>query len=148
MNSIPAFSDIFNTAPLYENSNAIVTAPLVVNDTKEQDQEDDYQLARKTMRGLLEKGETAIEEILTLAKSSEHPRTYEVTGQLIKTLSDVSKDLIGLQKQIKDINKDTGGVAPQIGNQTNNVFLGSTHELMQLIKRKSAELDDDTIIDQ
>jgi hypothetical protein len=100
------------------------------------------------MRGLLQKGETAIEEILTLAKSSEHPRTYEVTGQLIKTLSDVSKDLIGLQKQIKDINKDTAAALPQIGNQTNNVFLGSTHELMQMIKRKSAELDDDTIIDQ
>ena len=148
MNSIPTFSDIFNTEPLETNSNAIVSAPLVVNDTKEQDQEDDYQLARKTMRGLLQKGETAIEEILTLAKSSEHPRTYEVTGQLIKTLSDVSKDLIGLQKQIKDINKDTAAALPQIGNQTNNVFLGSTHELMQMIKRKSAELDDDTIIDQ
>jgi hypothetical protein len=148
LNSIPTFSDIFNTEPLETNSNAIVTAPLVVNDTKEQDQEDDYQLARKTMRGLLQKGETAIEEILTLAKSSEHPRTYEVTGQLIKTLSDVSKDLIGLQKQIKDINKDTAAAFPQIGNQTNNVFLGSTHELMQMIKRKSAELDDDTIIDQ
>ena len=67
------------------------------------DIEDDYDLARRTLREVITKGSSALDDALMLARSSEHPRAYEVTGQIMKTVSDVAKDLLALQKQKQDI---------------------------------------------
>jgi hypothetical protein len=141
MKNIENLNDIFNINPMDETENE--NLPSIhenLNATKAMDQEDDYQLARQTMRKLLLKGEDTLEELINLSKNSEHPRSYEVTGQFIKTLSDVSKDLLGLQKQVKELQADD---PVQIGTQNNVVFAGSTSELMKLLGKK-----DDNIIDQ
>jgi len=97
MKNIENLNDIFNINPMDESENKnLPSMPENFNTTKSMDQEDDYQLARQTMRKLLLKGEDTLEELITLSKNSEHPRSYEVAGQFIKTLSDVSKDLMGL----------------------------------------------------
>jgi len=141
MKNIENLNDIFNINPMDESENVnLPSIPENLNATKAMDQEDDYQLARQTMRKLLLKGEDTLEELITLSKNSEHPRSYEVTGQFIKTLSDVSKDLLGLQKQVKELQADD---PVQIGTQNNVVFAGSTSELMKLLGKK-----DDNIIDQ
>jgi hypothetical protein len=141
MKNIENLNDIFNINPMDEIENAnLPSIPENLNATKAMDQEDDYQLARQTMRKLLLKGEDTLEELISLSKNSEHPRSYEVTGQFIKTLSDVSKDLLGLQKQVKELQADD---PVQIGTQNNVVFAGSTSELMKLLGKK-----DDNIIDQ
>ena len=134
---------IFNIEETIQSNTDIMKVSETFNSNKELDQEDDYQLARNTMRSLLIKGEDTLNEISNLAKNSEHPRTYEVTGQMIKTLSDVAKDLIGLQKQVKElqINQDV----PKIGTQNNVVFAGSTHELMKILGKKD---DNSSTIDQ
>jgi len=123
-----------------ENLNALFnieptqTTDLVLpSSNREDDKDDDYQLARQTLRKLIIKGEDTLDEMINLAKNSEHPRTYEVAGQLIKTMSDVAKDLLHLQKQVKDIETPSKNQG-QIGNQTNNVFVGSTEELLKLLK--------------
>jgi len=142
MKNIENLNDIFNINPMDETENTnLPTIPENLNATKAMDQEDDYQLARQTMRKLLLKGEDTLEELISLSKNSEHPRSYEVTGQFIKTLSDVSKDLLGLQKQVKELQAEDDPV--QIGTQNNVVFAGSTSELMKLLGKK-----DDKIIDQ
>lgn len=102
-----------------------------ISQDKEMDQENDYQLARQTMRKLLIKSETTLDDLLELSKNSEHPRTYEVAGQFIKTMSDVSKDLLLLQKQVKDLKKDD---PIKIGTQNNMVFNGSTADLFKMLK--------------
>jgi len=141
MKNIENLNDIFNINPMDETENTnLPSIPENLNATKAMDQEDDYQLARQTMRKLLLKGEDTLEELISLSKNSEHPRSYEVTGQFIKTLSDVSKDLLGLQKQVKELQADD---RVQIGTQNNVVFAGSTSELMKLLGKK-----DDNIIDQ
>jgi len=141
MKNIENLNDIFNIDPMVETENTnLPSIPENLNATKAMDQEDDYQLARQTMRKLLLKGEDTLEELISLSKNSEHPRSYEVTGQFIKTLSDVSKDLLGLQKQVKELQADD---PVQIGTQNNVVFAGSTSELMKLLGKK-----DDNIIDQ
>jgi hypothetical protein len=141
MKNIENLNDIFNINPMDETENRnLPSIPENLNATKAMDQEDDYQLARQTMRKLLLKGEDTLEELISLSKNSEHPRSYEVTGQFIKTLSDVSKDLLGLQKQVKELQADD---PVQIGTQNNVVFAGSTSELMKLLGKK-----DDNIIDQ
>jgi hypothetical protein len=139
MKNISKLSEIFNIEENIESKTEIQ----VTEKNKQFDTEDDYQLARQTMRKLLLRGDDTLEEIINLAKNSEHPRTYEVAGQLMKTLSDVSKDLLGLQKQVKEIENVNGTSAQQITTQNNVVFAGSTHELMKLLGKK----DDGNTID-
>lgn len=137
MKEISKLNEIFNLEKTEE------TALVPIESNRNFDKEDDYTLARQTMRKLLIKGEDTLDELINLAKNSEHPRTYEVTGQLMKTLSDVSKDLLGLQKQIKELEND-GNPNQNIGTQNNVVFAGSTHELMKLLGKK----DGNNTIDQ
>lgn len=108
---------------------------------RETEKDDDYQLARHTLRNLIMKGEDTLDEMINLAKNSEHPRTYEVAGQLIKTMSDVAKDLLTIQKQVKEIEAPSKN-SNQIGNQTNNVFVGSTEELIKLLKKEDLKTID------
>ena len=49
--------------------------------------EADYKYQRQTFYTLVEKGSTAIDGILELAKEGEHPRGYEVAGNLIKQVA-------------------------------------------------------------
>ena len=75
------------------------TLPIIVeNDVEEYDDiEKDYRLQRDTFHTLVEKGSTAIDGILELAKEGEHPRGYEVAGNLIKQVAEVAEKLGDLQ---------------------------------------------------
>jgi hypothetical protein len=137
MKNIQNLNEIFNIDSMPELDTNLPMIPAPMNTSKEADQEDDYQLARQTMRKLLVKGEDTLDELINLSKNSEHPRTYEVAGQMIKTLSDVSKDLLNLQKQVKDLKQDEGGSNAPIGTQNNIMFAGSTDELMKLLNSKT-----------
>ena len=95
------------------------------------------------MRNLIYKSENTLDDMIELAKNSEHPRTYEVAGQLIKTVSDVAKDLIELQKKVKDL-KDGDPVSAKNVTNNNVVFAGSTAELFKMLKNK----DDGKTIEQ
>ncbi|NDB82729.1 MAG: terminase [Alphaproteobacteria bacterium] len=112
-----------------------------ITSSKINDQEDDYQLARTTMRKLLIKGEATLDDIIDLARNSEHPRSFEVTGQLIKTMSEVAKDLIGLQKQVKDL-QDKPEEKQAIGTQNNIMFAGSTTDLLKMLKNDNSKTID------
>lgn len=98
--------------------------------------DEDYEYARKNLKGLIENGKVAMENIIFLAKEGESPRAYEVVGQLIKTLADTNKDLLELGKKAKEARgKDRHNEsAPQ--HVTNALFVGSTAELQKLIKGK------------
>ena len=132
MKNMENLNALFNIEPTQ------TTALVLPSSNREDDKDDDYQLARQTLRKLIIKGEDTLDEMINLAKNSEHPRTYEVAGQLIKTMSDVAKDLLSLQKQIKDIDAPSKNQG-QIGNQTNNVFVGSTDELLKLLKKEDGK---------
>ena len=93
----------------------------------------DFDAGRNELYKLLEKGSTAIDGILALAKEGEHPRAYEVAGQLIKTVSEVSQNLLDLQEKLKKI-KDVPNTGPK--SVTNALFVGSTTELTKLLKEK------------
>ena len=79
-----------------------------------------------------------IEDIVDIAKQSESPRAFEVVTNLIKTLADANKDLMELAKKNKELNKDDQkDNGPQTVN--NNLFVGSSAELLKMIKDKSNE---------
>ena len=92
----------------------------------------DFDTGRGELYNLLEKGNTVIVGILALAKVGEHPRAYEVAGQLIKTQSEIAQNLLDLQDKLKKL-KDVKGDSPK--NVTNALFVGSTTELQKMIKK-------------
>jgi hypothetical protein len=94
--------------------------------------ETDTDFARKNIRELIQKGGNAIDDLLQVAKHSESPRAYEVAANLIKNLSDLNKDLLEVQKRKKDLVADKG--SSKDVNIDKAVFVGSTAELMKLIK--------------
>ena len=97
---------------------------------KSQEQSSDYKYSREVFYGLVERGQDAIEGILDIAKESEHPRVYEVAGQLIKTVSETTEKLIDLQAKMKELDKD-GSLPNKVQN---NLFVGSSTELQRLLK--------------
>jgi DNA-binding ferritin-like protein len=100
-------------------------------DTMVDDIEDDYKYQRDNFYNLVEKGSQAIDGILELAKESEHPRTYEVAGQLIKSVAEVAEKLGDLQEKMRKL-KEVPNNAPK--NVTNALFVGSTKELQKMLK--------------
>ena len=100
---------------------------------EEKDPEIDFETGRKNLYNLIDKGNEAIDGILNLAKEGEHPRAYEVAGQLIKTVSEVSQNLLDLQDKLKKV-KDIPDKGPK--NVTNALFVGSTTELQKMLKEK------------
>jgi len=98
-----------------------------------EDVEKDYLYQRDTFYALVEKGSVAIDGILEIAKEGEHPRGYEVAGNLIKQVAEVTEKLGELQEKMKRL-KEVPNNAPK--NVTNALFVGSTSELQKLIKNK------------
>ena len=99
----------------------------------EGDIERDYEYQRENFYNLVEKGSAAIDGILELAKESEHPRTYEVAGNLIKQVAEVTEKLGDLQEKMRKL-KEVPNTAPK--SVTNALFVGSTAELQKMIKGK------------
>lgn len=107
-----------------------------VSAPKEVDIDDDYQYARNNLRGLIENGKEIMQNIIFVAKESESPRSYEVVGQLIKTLAETNKDLLDLAKKSKDLKAEDKPAGGGDTNINNALFVGSTAELQKLLNNK------------
>ena len=130
LNEVLVIAEVDKT---YENEvlpKKISTEVMVPED---KDPDIDFETGRKNLYNLLDKGNEAIDGILNLAKEGEHPRAYEVAGQLIKTVSEVSQNLLDLQDKLKKV-KDIPDKGPK--NVTNALFVGSTTELQKMLKEK------------
>ena len=97
------------------------------------DAQADYEYQREQFYKLVDRGSVAIDGILELAKEGEHPRAYEVAGQLIKNVAEVTEKLGDLQKKMKEL-KEVPETGPK--NVTNALFVGSTTELQKMLKGK------------
>lgn len=106
--------------------------------------EDDFDQARQTLKNLISKGEQALDGMMDVARQSDHPRAYEVTGQLIKTVAETAKDLLALQKAKKDIQGPEERPQQAIGTQNNIVFAGSTTDLIKALRNKGENVIDAT----
>lgn len=92
----------------------------------------DYEYARTNFYNVIESGTEALEQMLEVAKASEHPRAYEVVATIMKTLIDSNKELVAMSsKKVKD-----DEIVPESNKPVtnNNLFVGSTAELQQLLK--------------
>lgn len=125
---------VLDIEPTEIKSEIVKSESVLVLKPQETDQlQKDYEYSRGQLYSIIEKGQEAINGILELAQESDSPRAYEVAGQLIKNVGDVTDKLLDLQKKMKDINKEEKGVTPT--SVTNNaVFFGSTTELQKFLK--------------
>jgi hypothetical protein len=124
-------NEVLEIADLPEK--VIKTTPKVPRPKENEDVDSDYKYSRENLYNLVERGQDAIDGILDLAREGEHPRAYEVAGQLIKNVGEVTEKLLQLQEKMKKL-KDVPNKAPK--NVTNALFVGSTTELNKLLKGK------------
>ena len=96
----------------------------------------DYDYSRETYYELIEKGKDALENMIEVARESEHPRAYEVLSGMIKNVSDVNDRLMDLNKKQKQM--DEKEEVKQVENQQNNYFLGSTSDIQKMLKQDDA----------
>tara|TARA_Y100000034_G_C6852669_1_gene387009 strand:- start:909 stop:1340 length:432 start_codon:yes stop_codon:yes gene_type:complete len=118
--------EIIDPKPLPERA-------LTTLDARSDEVDIDYKYSRENFYNLIERGQDAITGILDLAKEQEHPRTYEVAGQLIKTVSEVTERLADLQEKMQRL-KEVPDKGPS--HVTNALFIGSTKELQSLISKE------------
>ena len=126
------FEQIFN---LPDSPPLIKDVEVLKPDTKNDDIESDYRYARENLYNAIERGSDALEELVEIAKQSQSPRAFEIVGQMIKTLTDSNKDLLEIQKKVKDLKREEKSKGPN--NVTNALFVGNTAELQKMLKDNS-----------
>jgi hypothetical protein len=137
-NSHPdAIASSLGLAPLQKDRPLEEAETELVPLTNAEQIQDDFELARSNMVSILAKGNEALDGIIDVAQMSQHPRSYEVVATLIKTMADTNKDLLELSKKKKDLIKQDLAAAPKTLNQ--NLFVGSTSELQQFLKKQQEE---------
>lgn len=120
-----------NTKPIIEAIDESRVTPMSKPQLNDDDIMSDYQYARENLKNIIDSAQTSIEDLASIAATSESPRAYEVLSGMMKTIVDANKDLLELQKKVKQL-KDESPSKPS--NVTNALFVGSTSELQKLIK--------------
>ena len=115
---------------------------VVAKDKKEEKLETDlmkdYEESRNQLKEIVAKGAGAIDDILAIARESEHPRAFEVAATMIKTVADANEKLLLMQKQMKEI---TGTKTQNLNVGKAAIFVGSTSELSKMIKNEIKTID-------
>ena len=118
--------------------NAVENVPVVIDSNGNKD--NDFQYARENLYDIIEKGRDAMEELLEIAKAEESPRAFEVFGQLLKNMTDTQSTLMELhQKKQKLENDGDRQEVSRAQNVTNALFVGSTADLLKLVKRETKQ---------
>ena len=108
--------------------------------------DNDFEFARKTYYDLLVKGSEALEEMMEVARATEHPRAFEVLSGMMKNMADVNGKLLDLHKKIKEYHKEE---APKELPQTttNNLFVGSTSDLQRMLLSEDSDDEQGNVVD-
>lgn len=96
--------------------------------------DNDFDKVRKNLDELLQQGNNALYYALEIAKGSEHPRAFEVVGNIMKQLSDINLQLLDAHKKHKDLVDPKAEDKPAHNVTNNAIFVGSTNELSKMIE--------------
>lgn len=89
----------------------------------------DFDVARDAIISALETSQGALEDLVQIAKGSQHPRAFEVVAKLVDTIRDTSKDLLDIHQKKKELIK-----SPETNQTINNNLVISTNDLLKMIK--------------
>ena len=132
MSAFDGLNEVFGTEPA--EIQKVVNEKPSLKKSDSQDVKQDYETTRAQLHNLVMKGQEAVDGILDVARASDHPRAYEVAGQLIKNVGDVADKLIDLQKKMKELDDEPKSKGPSTVNNT--MFVGSTAELQKMLKKQ------------
>ena len=140
-NPFEGLNDAFGTEPSDLQKHVEQVKP-TLKKTDNPDVKQDYETTRAQLHNLVMKGQEAVDGILDVARASDHPRAYEVAGQLIKNVADTADKLIDLQKKMKELDAEEKKSGPSTVNNT--MFIGSTADLQKMLKKQKEINNTDT----
>lgn len=123
-------SEIFDVEPIKEEPR-VEHLPVIIESSDPVEADTDY--ARDNIRHLIDQGNKAVTDLASVANQSESPRAYEVLATMMKNLSEMNKDLLALQKAKRELAPQSSDATKGV-NVQNAVFVGSTTELLKMIK--------------
>ena len=123
-------SDALNLNPLATTD----SVKAIVAQAHDNSAKNDFELARSNIHEVIQNGVYAMEKLSQIADSSQHPRAFEVLAKLMDTMLQANKDLLALQKDIREIDAKDTPTNDQAKTVTNNLFVGSTTELQKVIE--------------
>ena len=133
-----SLSEVFDVEPLQEVKKEKL--PVVQQNYNEpdlkQDLTDAYQQSKENLQAIIDQGKEAMEEILQIAKVGQHPRAFEVYGTILKNMVDANKELLAIQKQMREMDENAKKATSNGPNIDKAIFVGSTSELSKLLKGK------------
>ena len=135
MNPFDGLNDAFDAEPSALQKKVASVKP-VLKKSEPEDVQQDYEISRAQLHNLVMKGQEAVDGILDVARASDHPRAYEVAGQLIKNVGDVADKLIDPQGKMKELDKDDAKTPANVTNNT--MFVGSTADLQKMLKQQKS----------
>ena len=129
-------SQVLDLSPIEKDNAPLPTTyrpSLDVDDAKQIETDTTY--VRQNLYDLIEKGHSAIDELLAIADQSQHPRSYEVLATMIKTMVDTNKDLMDMHEKKKKLKGEIQSPSEKTVN--NNLFVGSTSDLLKIINKEN-----------
>ena len=134
-------AEVFDVEPISVNAVTVSESNTfsVAAQTTNPEAERDFEYVRQNLYGLIEKGSDAVDKALDVATESQHPRAFEVAGNLIKNIADLTDKLVALQKAKASIEVATGKSSVTEVNVDKAVFVGSTAELLKALKKHDAQ---------
>jgi hypothetical protein len=123
-------SDALNLNPIATTD----SVKAIVAQAHDNSAKNDFELARSNIHEVIQNGVYAMEKLSQIADSSQHPRAFEVLAKLMDTMLQANKDLMALQKDIREIDAKDVPTNDQAKTVTNNLFVGSTADLQKVIE--------------
>ena len=135
-------AEIFDVTPVEHTK----PTPVVIHETRnstpatqtklDKDLDEDYNMARNNIEEVIDTGKEAMATLMQIAADGQHPRSFEVLGQLMKTIVDANKELIAIQKQMRDMDGKQKGGKDGSTKIDKAIFIGSTQELLKSLKQE------------
>lgn len=127
-----SLSSVFDVQPITQTE--VITKDGEIISASNTKIEDDFDITRGNLRILLQQGQEALQKSLDVAMQSEHPRAFEVVGNLMKQLADINQQLLDLHQQKQKLDEPSKAEKAKQVTNNNAIFVGSTAELNKLIK--------------
>jgi len=134
-------SEILDLEPLDSKSNE-GNLPIQYHENKQVNKDEqvdaDLKYVRENLYDLISSGSTAIDQMMAIADQSQHPRAYEVLSNMIRQMVETNKDLLDMHEKKKKISDKK---EEQSSTVNNNLFVGSTKDVLELIQKSNENED-------
>ena len=114
-----------------ERSTAISS---IVRDAFNDSAKEDFTFTRANLKDVIMNATDAIDKLAQIADSSQNPRAFEVLAKLMDTVVNASDKLIETHKKLQDIEKVNEPKNEEAKSVTNNLYVGSTSDLLKVIQ--------------